>query len=213
MTFTASLLLDLTALLILVYFFMLGLRRGFILTLFSLLSFFLALGGGWYLSHTYTPALEETLTPILMERLLLRETESQDSAPPTSVEDPLSQSLQSIQNAATQELAKSIAHKAAAAILFVGGFLAVSLLWSVLCHALHLVAKLPGLHFVNKTLGAVLGLVKGILLLLLLRWVLCDLLGWIPLSAAEGSYILSFLSAIPSLFGDTDSILRSVPLP
>ena len=40
------------------------------------------------------------------------------------------------------------------------------------------------------------GLVKGILVLIIVRWVLCDLLGWIPTDVAEGSILLSLLSSI-----------------
>lgn len=61
---------------------------------------------------------------------------------------------------------------------------------------LNLVAKLPGLHFLNKLLGGVFGLVKGILVLIIVRWVLCDLLGWIPTDVTEGSILLSLLSSI-----------------
>ena len=45
-------------------------------------------------------------------------------------------------------------------------------------------------------LGGVFGLVKGILVLIIVRWVLCDLLGWIPTDVAEGSILLSLLSSI-----------------
>lgn len=236
MTFTASLLLDIVALLILVYFFILGLRRGLILTLFSLLSVLLALGGGWYLSHTYTAPLQEKLAPLIIEKLIFHETETQNAALlpqdqntqadsiqtespnltdrfSTSVQEQLNQSVHSIQDATIQELGTAIAHTAAKSILFFSGFLMVSLLWYILCHALHLVAKLPGLHILNKTLGGVLGLVKGILILLLMRWLLCDLLGWIPTSVLEGSYILPFLSSIPFFLGYTGSVPGTISLP
>ena len=45
-------------------------------------------------------------------------------------------------------------------------------------------------------LGGVFGLVKGILVLIIVRWVLCDLLGWIPTDVAESSILLSLLSSI-----------------
>ncbi len=53
MTLTASLLLDLVLLVILVLFFVQGIRRGFVLTLCSLLAVILALIGGWYLAQHY----------------------------------------------------------------------------------------------------------------------------------------------------------------
>lgn len=160
MTLTASLLLDIVILIFLVYFVILGFRRGFILTLCSLLAVVLGLVGGWYLAvNCAEPALS-----LLSEHLT-----------------PAAASL------------------AAKALLFLVGFVGVQLVWSILCHALNLVAKLPGLHFLNKTLGAVLGLVKGILILMVACWVLCDLLGWIPPEVVEESWILSFSSSLPSL--------------
>lgn len=62
-------------------------------------------------------------------------------------------------------------------LLFLAGFFGVLILWLILCHTLNLVAKLPGLHLLNKLLGGLLGLIKGLLLLMVARWILCDLLG------------------------------------
>jgi ABC-2 type transport system permease protein len=92
---------------------------------------------------------------------------------------------------------------AAKAVLFLAGFLLVLLLWKLLCNALNLVAKLPGLHGINKILGGILGLIKGWLILMVARWVLCDFLGWIPPEVAAESRLLAFLAAIPipSLLG------------
>ena len=59
-------------------------------------------------------------------------------------------------------------------LLFLAGFLVVQIVWVTLCHALNLVAKLPGLHLLNKILGGLLGLVKGIAILMVARWALCQ---------------------------------------
>ena len=83
------------------------------------------------------------------------------------------------------------------------GFFGVLILWLILCHTLNLVAKLPGLHLLNKLLGGLLGLIKGLLLLMVARWILCDLLGWIPASIVAESRLLLLLSSfsIFSLLG------------
>ena len=52
MTLTASLLLDLVLLGLLVVFFLVGYQRGLILTLCSLLAVVLSFAGGWYLATT-----------------------------------------------------------------------------------------------------------------------------------------------------------------
>lgn len=221
MTFTASMILDLILAALLVYCFVLGVRRGLILSLCSLLAVLLALGGGWYLATHCAAPLEEKLEPILLETLTAREEANLDESlsdqtgqetDPASgltghlsqaMQEQISQSAQDFQAAALASLAASLAAMLAKSILFLVGFLGVLILWLILCHALNLVAKLPGLHFLNKALGGVLGLVKGILLLMIARWALCDLLGWIPEAVAAESRVLPLLDtfSVFSLLG------------
>ena len=101
------------------------------------------------------------------------------------------------------ELAAAAAGLLARSLLFLAGFFGVLILWLILCHTLNLVAKLPGLHLLNNLLGGLLGLIKGLLLLMVARWILCDLLGWIPASIAAESRLLPLLSSfsIFSLLG------------
>ena len=58
-------------------------------------------------------------------------------------------------------------------------------------------------HLLNNLLGGLLGRIKGLLLLMVARWILCDLLGWIPASIAAESRLLPLLSSfsIFSLLG------------
>lgn len=164
MTLTASLLLDIVLLGLLIYWFIMGVRRGLILSLCGLLAVVLGLAGGWYLAHTQAAPLAQELEPFF-----------------------------------TQYLTPEAALPASGALLFLGGFLVVQLVWTALCHILNLVAKLPGLHFLNKTFGGILGLVKGTLILLVARWALVDLLGWIPLEVAAQSRILPWLNILTQL--------------
>ena len=97
-----------------------------------------------------------------------------------------------------EDLNPAAASLAVEALLFLAGFLGTQLVWTLLCHGLHLVAKLPVLHFLNKALGGVLGLVKGILILMVIRWVL-DLLAWIPPEVAVESWFLTLSSSLPFL--------------
>lgn len=217
------LLLDLVILGLLVYWCVMGFRRGLILSLCSLLAVVVALAGGWYLAnHAYEPLaerLEPIILPVVNERadeaisseasglVPSEETASDQAATDQSSSGPLSilsgslqnqvgQQLENFKNNAVQQLAASIAQTVAKAVLFLVGFLVVLLVWNILFHALHLVAKLPGLHLLNKVLGGAFGLVKGILLLMVAQWLLCDLLGWIPSEVAQQSHLLSLLSAL-----------------
>lgn len=217
------LLLDLVILGLLVYWCVMGFRRGLILSLCSLLAVVVALAGGWYLAnHAYEPLaerLEPIILPVVNERadevisseasglVPSEETASDQAATDQASSGPLSilsgslqnqvgQQLENFKNNAVQQLAASIAQTVAKAVLFLVGFLVVLLVWNILFHALHLVAKLPGLHLLNKVLGGAFGLVKGVLLLMVAQWLLCDLLGWIPSEIAQQSHLLSLLSAL-----------------
>ena len=204
MVTTVSLLLDLVLLGLLVYFFVMGVRRGLILSLCSLLAVLLALLGGWYLATHWSQPLEDRLEPVILESLLDKEENGQTDPSATQENgitlpegfSQVNQSAEAWRTATLNEAANLIAGLLAKAILFLIGFFGVLLVWNLLCHGLNLVAKLPGLHFLNKLLGGVFGLVKGILVLIIVRWVLCDLLGWIPTDVAEGSILLSLLSSI-----------------
>lgn len=160
MTVTASLLLDLVILLLLLSFAAHGLRRGLVLTLCSLLATLIGLVGGWYLALS---GIVELIALV-----------------PAS-------------------LSPTAAALAAKAQLFLAGFLGAQAAWSLVCRILHLAAKLPVLNLLNKLLGGLLGLCKGILVLLVARWVLCTLLGWIPQEVAAESFFLTLADDLPTL--------------
>ncbi|MCF0123347.1 MAG: CvpA family protein [Ruminiclostridium sp.] len=63
MTMTASLLFDLVVLILLAYFAVTGFRRGFILTLCSLLAVVVGLVGGWHCVTHLLPMLDPLLLP------------------------------------------------------------------------------------------------------------------------------------------------------
>ncbi|MEG2118750.1 MAG: CvpA family protein [Pseudoflavonifractor sp.] len=73
---------------------------------------------------------------------------------------------------AAAAVAAAIAQSVAYMVLFLLAFVAILVLWTLLSHGLNLVTKLPGLHFLNKSGGAVLGLAKGVVLLFVVAWVL-----------------------------------------
>lgn len=216
MTLTVSLVLDIVIAAVLVYCFVLGVRRGLILTLCSLLAVLLALVGGWYLSTHYAAPLQEKLEPVLVEKLVPQgedpaaAAEQPETDPPPlperflqAVQERMIAAGQSAVESTTAAWAAAIAALLAKSILFLAGFLAVLLVWTVLCRVLDLVARLPGLHLLNKVLGGAVGLVKGVLILMVARWALCDLLGWIGPDVIAESRLLPHLTRLPifSLLG------------
>lgn len=209
-----SLLLDLVLLGLLVFSFVMGVRRGFLLSLCSLLAVLVALLGGWYLAAHWSQPLEERLEPVILETLTQREAEEETTSPlpdnlPQALQDQAAQTAQDWKNATLAQAAAFLAGAAAKVLLFLAGFFVVLLLWNLLFHALNLVAKLPGLHGLNKFFGGALGLVKGLLLLMLARWLLCDLLGWIPADVTRDSILLSLLPSL-DLFDLLEGTLPSI---
>lgn len=92
--------------------------------------------------------------------------------------------------------ARSVAHYAAVqiahGILFVLGFVLILIAWFILSHALDLVAKLPGLHSLNKLGGGAIGFLKGCIILFVLAWLL-RVCGWrLPEETVEKTYLVRF---------------------
>ena len=59
-------------------------------------------------------------------------------------------------------------------------------------HALDLVARLPGLHFLNKTCGALFGLVQACVLLFVAAWLLQFFGHVLPESLVNQTHLLKF---------------------
>ena len=93
---------------------------------------------------------------------------------------------------AAAAVAAAIAQSAAYLILFLLGFFLILLAWRVLSRALDLVARLPGLHFLNKTGGALFGLVQACVFLWVVLWLLQFWGDVLPRDAAEQTRLLGF---------------------
>ncbi len=73
---------------------------------------------------------------------------------------------------AAAAVAAAIAQSVAYSVIFTVAFALILIAWKVFSHAVDLVAKLPGLNFLNKTGGAAMGLIKGVLILFLVAWLI-----------------------------------------
>lgn len=89
-------------------------------------------------------------------------------------------------------VAAAIAQSAAYLILFLLGFFLILLAWRLLSRALDLVARLPGLHFLNKTGGALFGLVQGCIILFVAAWLLQFFGQVLPRELVEQTVLLKF---------------------
>ena len=109
-----------------------------------------------------------------------------------AIDKAVEQGMTDVAASTAAAVAASIAETVAYMILFVAGFVIVLVAWTVFSHALDLVARLPGLHFLNKTGGALLGLVKGCAILFLCAWVIRYLGHIIPEDTVEQTTLLKF---------------------
>lgn len=110
-----------------------------------------------------------------------------------SVEKALEDGVSATAASAAAQVAAVIAGQIARGLLFIAAFFLILLAWTILSHALDLVAKLPGLNSLNHGLGGIMGFIKGLIILYLAAWALCDLTGVIPRETAEQTHVLSFL--------------------
>lgn len=195
-----------------------GVHRGFILTFCSLLALVVALVGANLAADALAPRLADTLQPRLEEsiRESLEEKAQQAGAHNgLSVSDTLAalkekggfyqwaaERLEDTLESVTAETTAQVAAAAAAAVaeqvahslIFLVAFFLVLILWTLLSRALDLVARLPGLSSLNGFLGGALGFVKGLLIVYLAVWILCDFTGFVSPETVGDTYLLSFLT-------------------
>lgn len=105
-----------------------------------------------------------------------------------AVEDGMTQ----VAASAAARVAAAIAQSAAYLILFLVGFVVILVLWKLVSRALNLVARLPVLHFFNKSLGAVFGLLQGCIILFVAAWAIQFIGGIIPPETVEQTVLLKF---------------------
>lgn len=126
--------------------------------------------------------LEELLKPLEHSKLFQGFTQAFQKA----VDDGVTE----IAAHAAQALAHYVAVQIARIVLFALAFAAVLIAWTMLSHALDLVARLPVLSSLNRWGGGALGLVQGALLLFIACWLLGDAL--LPPGAADQTKLLHF---------------------
>lgn len=94
----------------------------------------------------------------------------------------------SLATALTDSLLETVVHT----LLFLLTFLVLTLVLRLVMKALDLVARLPGLHFLNSLGGAAIGLAESVLVLFLVFWVLDRFGVRIAQSTIDDTYLLRF---------------------
>lgn len=199
---------------ILLLFFLLGRKKGLVLTLCGLAAIFVAFFGARFAAQTFTPQVSQAIQPHILETIQvegqedisLEEILSDESSVLVSalntlgLQDELAETVKSIlaQDAddpsvgVAQAISSAIARVVASVLVFVVAFLLLLVVWSLISKLLDLAARLPVINFLNRTLGGLAGLVKGCILLFLAAWVLRMTDGLIPTQAIEQTVLLRF---------------------
>ncbi len=208
-------LLDLAIAGIVLFFVLSGMKEGFVRSLCSLLSLVVAFYSALFLS-TYLAPVAATIAepyalPAIVEKLEgdtpSRDFESQTASAllenlhlPKSWIGIIERNYESNDTEAqpftspSELLAGYILRILCYIALFIVSFFLVLLLWAVITKTLDLVAKLPVLHVCNRTLGAILGAIKALLCLLLLRWFFCDITGLLSVELVANTWLFRWLS-------------------
>lgn len=221
---TLPVLLDLGIAFILLIFLIRGMQHGFVRAFCSFLAVFVALFGAIFLSRLLAEPLAELLAPHVLPAIV-EKLESAHTLPPAQDISPpdieaLLQTLglperwtqllpqlnppsdQGVGTTASLTLlfAASILRIVLSSVIFIVSFFLLLLLWRIISRSLDLVARLPVLNFCNRILGGLFGLLKAAIFLLLLRWLLCDLLGQLPPDVLANTYFVKLFSSLLPLF-------------
>ena len=199
---------DLLIVLIVLISTLLGRRKGFILTLCGFLALFVALIGAAILTNLLAkpvsllalPFVENALDQVIQPAAegavyatidqVIALMEQSDLLRPLAagVSQAVEQGVLDMTLDAVHAVAVFLAEQLTRLVMFPLFFLLIMLIWTVLSHLLDLAFHLPGLNFLNRTAGLLLGFARGVLLAYGLCWLLKD--NYLPQSVIDGGLLL-----------------------
>lgn len=211
-------LFDLIILALLALFVFLGMRRGLIMTLCGLVVSIAALIGAQAAADQFSPALAYVIQPVIQNAVQAnvdQAVESSGAAPTFSLEEgtflgqlvdsdfyqhfaqttqqAVEDGIQDATAAVAQSVAAALAQAVAWLVLYVVAFVVILVVGKLLARVLNLAAALPGLHFLNTSLGGVCGLLTGLVLVAVLASLGVGF-GLIPRASVNGSLLLQLFS-------------------
>lgn len=205
-----QLLPDLLCAAILLLFLVVGAIRGMFRTLSGLLTWLLSLWGAKLIADRCALLLVDWLTPKLLptvsEKLAqaMSDGASSDSLSGLlgmipGVQGLLGQAGDSLAAALAPAVARQVALAVGWLLLFAAGFIVFKLVCRLLIWLLDLLDEVPGLHFLNHLGGAVLGALKGGLLIAVVVSILlwCDVL---PRSMVDAALLLRWLASLGPVY-------------
>lgn len=192
-------------------------RRGFVKILSGILALVLAFNLAGFLADATAPQISEKYVFTYIDSAV---TEMQPEADTSTSfvdygkffeelgipEGIVKSAVEDVSRALTQSiteplsaLSHSVAYKLTYSILFVIFFILSLIILTLLLKVLNLAAKIPGINFINKTLGLILGLVFGYVIIVILSSVLVNFGWYLTRSMVLDTFLLKnllFLSPI-----------------
>jgi len=205
---TVAVIIDIAIVLVLVGLTVYGAKRGLFQSLAGLVIVVVALVGAAMIAGTFAKPVAKVVTPVVEKYFARQLSEALDEAdvsdgqvlpdlPEGSVlSDALEQAGTMLEGAAdtagaaVSAAAERLIESFAYGILFFVSFILLLLLLRVLCTAMGLLTKLPGVHGLNALGGAVFGLVEGALLVFLAVYMLRNLGVSLDTAALQEAHIL-----------------------
>ena len=208
-----ALLFDLLLAAIVVISSLLGRKKGFILTLCGFLAIFVAFLGAAALTNLLAPPLSSLAAPFVenhlsallnsfyadaegalhatLDQILMLMNSSDVLRGLTgSVAQAVKNGALDISGDAVSGIVNYVALQFTRLILFPIFFLLISLAWKILSYMLDLAFHLPGLNFLNRASGLILGFGRGLLLCFILCWLLKG--SYITPEIMDSSFLLPY---------------------
>ncbi|HJB57389.1 MAG TPA: CvpA family protein [Candidatus Flavonifractor intestinipullorum] len=218
--------LDLIVIAVVALFVWRGAARGLVLSLCGLMAFVVAFAGAGLAAQTLSPAVADALEPrfaaVIEEQLDAQIQQLPEGVDPSG-DSPLSGVLEILENLGLYDtvagavedavqggmtsaaadtaaaVAASVAQSVAYRVIFAVAFALLLAAWGVLSRTLNLMARLPVLHFLNKTGGALIGVIQAFVILSVAVWLLQVLGHAIPQETVQQTWLLKHFLNAPAL--------------
>lgn len=217
----AAVIIDIVAVLVLVFFTVNGAKRGLLRSVAGLVIVVAALIGAMLITDALTEPATRVLSPLLSQRVTqqvdaaLEQQTAQmpeadtgetdgiesllsliglDSDVRQSLTEQVQETVRDTGVSVATAVVESMTRTIVSGVLFLVSFILLVILLRMLLKAMDLVLRLPGLHLLNSLGGGAVGLIQGALMLFLAVWILRRLGVSFESETFAGGYIFPFFT-------------------
>ncbi len=207
--------LDIAAVLILLFSALRGRKRGLIKTLSGIIVVVLAFTLAGRIANFTTPYISEKYVAPKIISAITPETETIPDENGASADtlgslflklgipkNVVTDSIEEISGELSRDLSSmvsnishSVSHKVTYAILFLIYFVILLLVLSLVFKIINLASKIPGINFVNKAFGLILGILLGYLFIIFTSYILLKFGLFITEDAVSKTYVLKLITS------------------